>query len=130
MNRIASMVLSGFLALFCLPTGFAQEWQPVPVSEYAEKSGPNTLTFLSYPKYYKDADQNLTLVKTNLVESSDPKWDYEVTTGIWTLRVRTDGTFQAEHQGDVFSYQLSGVGVGRGEAFSAFDWGTPDWKNY
>jgi hypothetical protein len=90
----------------------------------------NTLTFLSYPKYYKDADQKLTLVKTNLVESGDPQWDYEVTTGIWTLRVRTDGTFQAEHQGDVFSYQLSGVGVGRGEAFSAFDWGTPVWKNY
>ena len=124
------MVLAGLLALFCLPTSFAQDWQPVPVSEYAEKSGPNTFTFLSYPKYYKDADQKLTLVKTNLVESADSQWDYEVTTGIWTLRVRTDGTFQAEHQGDVFSYQLSGVGVGRGEAFSAFDWGTPTWKNY
>ncbi len=70
------------------------------------------------------------MVKTNLVESGDPQWDYEVTTGIWTLRVRTDGTFQAEHQGDIFSYQLSGVGVGRGEAFKAFDWGTPVWKNY
>jgi hypothetical protein len=44
MNRIAAMVMSGFLALFCLPTGFAQEWQPVPVSEYAEKSGPKAVS--------------------------------------------------------------------------------------
>ena len=119
-----------FLLALCAPFATAQDFQPVPVSEYAEKTGPNTMTFLSYPKYYKTAEGELTLAVTDLVESKSADWDFEVETGIWTLRVKTDGTFQAEHQGNVFTYRLSQMGVGRGDGFQAFEWGEPNWKNY
>jgi len=102
---------------------------PAPVSEYAEQTGPNTMTFLSYPKYYRNAFGNLTEVDTTLVESSNPDWDYEVTRGIWTLRIRTDGTFQAEHEGNVFTYQLYSIGLGRSGSYKPFAWGEPDWSN-
>jgi hypothetical protein len=69
-------------------------------------------------------------VITDLVASKSPDWDFEVTTGIWNLRVKADGTFQAEHAGNVFTYRLSQIGVGRGEAFQAFDWGEANWKNF
>ena len=42
---------------------------------------------------------------TELVVSADPNWDYEVTTGIWSLHVRADGTFRASHAGDQFTYR-------------------------
>ncbi|NPU99079.1 MAG: DNRLRE domain-containing protein [Candidatus Omnitrophica bacterium] len=102
---------------------------PAPVSEYAEQTGPNTMTFLSYPKYYRNAFGNLTEVDTTLVESSNPDCDYEVTRGIWTLRVRTDGTFQAEHEGNVFSYRLHSIGLGRGNGYKPFQWGEPNCSN-
>ena len=103
---------------------------PIPISEYAEKTAPNTVTFLSYPKYYRTPDGKLTQVVTNLVVSEDPNWDYEVTTGIWTLHVRTDGTFQAAHKGNVFTYRLADIGVGRGSVFRSLSLGPPNWKNY
>ncbi|MFB3788694.1 MAG: hypothetical protein ACE15F_20235, partial [bacterium] len=100
-----------------------------PVSEYAEQTGPNTMTFLSYPKYYRNASGNLAEVYTALVESPDPDWDYEVSRGIWTLRVRSDGTFQADHEGNVFTYRLNSIGLGRGTQYRPFEWGEPDWSN-
>jgi hypothetical protein len=121
---IVSLIASSALVL-C-----AQDFQPEPVSEYAEKTGPNTITFLSYPKYYTDSEGKLTPVITDLAASKSPAWDFEVTTGIWNLRVNADGTFQAEHAGNVFTYRLSQIGVRRGEAFQAFDWGEANWKNY
>lgn len=110
--------------------GAAEDFEPVPVSEYSEKTGPNTITFLSYQKYYKNSTGQLSLVDTNFVKSSHPDWDFEVAAGIWTLRVREDGTFQAEHEGNSFTYRLSGIGTGRGESFRSFDWGEANWKNY
>ena len=103
---------------------------PVPVSEYVEKSAPNTMTFLSYPKYYRNNDGELTPVVCDLVRSQDPDWDYEVTQGIWTLRLRTDGTFQAMHEGDSFTYRLSELGIGRGSGFEPLKLGDPNWANY
>ncbi len=64
-----------------------------------------------------------------MVKSSSPDWDYEVTTGIWTLRVRSDGTFQAEHEGNVFTYRLHSIGLGRGTQYRPFEWGEPNWSN-
>lgn len=55
---------------------------PKPVSESVEQTGPGQMTFLSYPKYYKNTEGNLTEVNCNLVQSKDKDWDYEVTTGI------------------------------------------------
>ena len=131
-NQASSIVMMLLVLLLAWspPILQAQDFQPEPVSEYVEKSGPNTLTFLSYPKYYSNAEGQLTLVNTNLSESKNADWDFEVTTGIWTLRVKTDGTFQAEHAGNIFTYKLDRIGVGRGENFSAFEWGEPSWKNY
>ena len=114
----ASELLTAFLAL-CLmgSTAFSQpdtaegqqstELYPKAVSEYAEQTGPGQMTFLSYPKYYKNAEGNLTEVNCTLVPSKDNDWDYEVTTGIWTLKVRKDGTFQAQHEGDIFTYRFN-----------------------
>jgi len=129
-QSIKANLLIALAIVFSVPFASAQDFKPVPLSEYAEKSGPNTITFLSYPKYYTTAEGELTPVVTNLAESKSPDWDFEVTTGIWTMRVRTDGTFQAEHQGNVFTYRLAQIGVGRGEGFRAFEWGEPNWKNY
>ncbi|MFH1744233.1 MAG: hypothetical protein ABIH23_34970, partial [bacterium] len=97
---------------------------------YAEKSAPNTMTFLSYPKYYRTPEGELTEVITNLTQSSDPEWDYEVTTGVWSLYVRTDGTFRARHKGNVFTYRLADMGVGRGSGFRSLGLGSPSWETY
>ena len=101
---------------------------PIPQSEYSEKTGPNQITFLAYPKYYKTSDGTLTPVNTTLVPSKDPEWDYEVTAGIWTLKVRKDGTFQAQHKGDIFTYRLNSLGVGRGSKYQPFK-GEPNFSN-
>ena len=103
---------------------------PKAVSEYAEQTGPGQMTFLSYPKYYKNTEGSLTEVNCTLVQSKDTDWDYEVTTGIWTLKVRTDGTFQAQHEGDIFTYRLNSLGIGRGSNYKAFDQGEPNFNNY
>ncbi|MBI1388162.1 MAG: DNRLRE domain-containing protein [bacterium] len=103
---------------------------PIPISEYVEKSAPFTTTFLSYPKYYRNVENELTLVDTTLHKSTDPDWDYEVVTGIWTLRVRTDGTYQAEHEGDVFTYRLADLGLGRGDSFHSLNLGKPDFSRF
>ena len=124
----ASMLVLSFL--FAGLASFAQSEFPQPVSEYVEKTGPTTMTFLSYPKYYRNAENQLTEVDTTLRESDIPGWDYEVTTGIWTLRVRKDGTYQAEHEGDVFTYRLSDLGIGRGTEFESLKLGEPDWGRF
>ena len=105
------------------------EIYPKPVSESVEQTGPGQMTFLSYPKYYKNAEGNLTAVNTTLVQSKDKDWDYEVTTGIWTLKVRTDGTFQAQHEGDIFTYRLNSLGIGRGSNYQPFK-GDPKFTKY
>jgi hypothetical protein len=102
---------------------------PKPISESAEISAPGKMTILSYPKYYKNAQDQLTEVDTTLVPSNDPDWDYEVTTGIWTLKVRGDGTFQARHEGDIFTYRFQSLGYGRGSNYRPFDLGQADWSS-
>jgi hypothetical protein len=102
---------------------------PKPISESAEISSPGKMTILSYPKYYKNAQDQLTEVDTTLVPSNDPDWDYEVTTGIWTLKVRGDGTFQAQHVGDIFTYRFQSLGYGRGSNYRPFDLGQADWSS-
>ncbi|MEW6238819.1 MAG: hypothetical protein AB1656_25830 [Candidatus Omnitrophota bacterium] len=106
-----------------------QESYPAPVSEYAEKTGPNTMTFLAYPKYYRAEDGALELVNTNLVASKSGEWDYEVAAGIWQLYVRADGTFQARHEGDIFTYRFAGLGVGRGADYKPLELGKLNWEN-
>ncbi|MGI6456337.1 MAG: DNRLRE domain-containing protein [bacterium] len=107
----------------------AQETYPKPVSEYVEQTGPGTMVFLSYPKYFKDTAGNLAPVVTDLVPSSDPEWDYEVTKGIWQLKVKKDGTFQASHAGDTFTYRFNSLGFGRGSQFRAVNLGEPNFGN-
>ena len=103
---------------------------PKPVSESIEQTGPGEMVFLSYPKYYQNAEGTLTEVNTTLVPSKDKEWDYEVTTGIWALRVRKDGAFQAQHKGDIFTYRLNSIGAGRGSTYHPFVQGEPNFKNY
>jgi hypothetical protein len=50
---------------------------PQPVAENVEITQPGTLVFLSYPKYYRDAKDQLTPVITDLVPAADPEWDYD-----------------------------------------------------
>ena len=132
--------MSGVLALYLLcSTAYSQpdtaggqqstDNYPKPVSEYTEQTGPGQMTFLSYPKYYKNTEGNLSEVNCTLVPSKDKEWDYEVTTGIWTLKVRKDGTFQAQHEGDIFTYRLNSLGVGRGSKYQPFK-GEPNFAKY
>jgi hypothetical protein len=119
---VLSLVFAG------VTVSHAQDIYPKPVSEYAEKTGPGTMTFLSYPKYYQDQKGQLQAVNTNLEFSEDPNWDYEVSKGIWNLKVNANGLFQAGHEGDIFTYRFSEMGVRRNGAFHAFDWGEPNWS--
>ena len=133
LRRNQSILLAAMsIVLICHSMASAQiitELYPKAVSEYAEQTGPGQMTFLSYPKYYKNTEGNLTEVNCTLVPSKDKEWDYEVTTGIWTLKVRKDGTFQAQHEGDIFTYRFNSLGIGRGSKFLPLDVGFADFKN-
>ena len=87
------------------------------------------MTFYSYPKYYANKTGALVPVRTAFVESKRDDWDYEVSTGIWTLLVREDGTFCAEHAGESFTYRLRDMGVAQASGHTALDWGEADWSN-
>ncbi|HQP99920.1 MAG TPA: DNRLRE domain-containing protein [bacterium] len=103
---------------------------PIPISETSERIAPNTVVFLTYPKYYKTVTGELAPVVTDLVVSGDPEWDFEVNRGIWRLRVRTDGTFRADHEGDAFTYRLEDIGIGGGAEFRSLDLGKANWEKY
>jgi hypothetical protein len=129
-----TLLLLNFLALLTifpfLPVrAWAQEEYPRPISEYMEEVSPGKITVLSYPKYYRDSSGNLQKTETQLVPSPHPEWDYQVSRGIWQLRVRKDGTFQAGHAGDTFTYRLSAIGIGNGSQFRAIDLGPPNYQN-
>jgi hypothetical protein len=68
-------------------------------------------------------------VETDLVPSTDPDWDYEISKGIWQLKVRKDGTFQASHAGDTFTYRFNSLGIGRGSRYNKVELGEPDFSN-
>ena len=107
--------------------GQTDSFTPIPFSENAEQTSPCTIEFLSYPKYYYNEEGILMPVVTDLVPSNDPDWDFEVTTGIWSLKVRNDGTYQASRKGDTFTYRLADLGIGRGDAFRSLNLGSPNW---
>lgn len=97
----------------------AQEFQkPIPISEDVELTSPNSARMLSYPKYYKNTGEELEEINTDIVPSTDPNWDYQVTSGFWQLFVRGDGYFQAQHKGDIFTYRFSALGYGTGTEFN------------
>ncbi len=120
------------LTIIMSHTAISQEIEsyPQPVSEYVEKTAPGTMTFLSYPKYYRNANNDLQLTDTTLRPSDDPNWDYQVTAGIWSLHVRTDGTFRASHAGDRFTYRFADVGIGRGSSFRSLGLGEAQWNDF
>jgi len=132
MNRIPILSVIALLLCFALQPVHvsAQDNFPKPISETSEILEPGKAVFLSYPKYYRNAEDNLVPVDTTLQASSDAEWDYEVTTGIWQLKVKTDGTFQAQHEGDTFTYRFQNLGIGRGNQFRGVDLGEPDFSNY
>nr|HPO07714.1 hypothetical protein [bacterium] len=101
-----------------------------PLDEYSETVQPGLVVFYSYPKFYRTSAGELAETVTDLVVSSDPDWDYEVVTGIWTLKVRTDGTFQAIHEGDCFTYRFADLGIGSGDGFRSLQLGSPNWSSY
>ena len=92
--RLITVILSFSVMVFTSALGWTQstEQYPVPLSLTSEKTGPNTITLLAYPKYYTDGEGELVPVETALQQSESPDWDYEVTRGVWILRVRKDGT--------------------------------------
>jgi len=108
----------------------AQDEYPIPLSESSEIIAPGTAVLLCYPKYFRNANDEFEPVDTTLQPSSSPDWDYEVTTGIWQLSINTNGTFQARHDGDVFSYRFQNLGIGMGDQFRTIDLGIPDFSNY
>lgn len=120
--------VSAYLAMVVeIAIAQSTDFVAVPLSPYAEQSGPNTVTVFSYPKYYQNHENQWIPVQTNFIRSDDQDWDYEVTTGIWSMFVRQDGTFSARHEGDVFTYRLAEIGVQLDDSFQALAWGQPNW---
>ncbi len=100
-----------------------------PLNEYSENIRPGCTIFYTYPKFFRDALGTLRNVDTIFVRSLDENWDYEVKTGIWQLFVRNDGTFQAQHEDDVFTYRLDDIGFGQGKSFRSLNLGEANWDN-
>ena len=66
MKRLAFLIFAFCLWCYDPPPLPAQDeaTYPAPVSEYAEQTGPHTMTFLSYPKYFRTVFGNLVEVDT------------------------------------------------------------------
>ncbi|MFB3789046.1 MAG: DNRLRE domain-containing protein [bacterium] len=99
-----------------------------PIHEYLETTSPGHVVLYSYPKFYRNNMVGFSEVNTHFVSSNDPDWDYEVLTGIWQLKVKQDGTFQAHHAGDTFTYRFQSLGIGRGKQYRPFVQGHPDFS--
>jgi hypothetical protein len=109
---------------------YAEETYPKPVSESVEITAPGQLSIFSYPKYFKGWQGKLSEVDINIAASDDPDWDFEVTKGIWSLKIRKDGVFQAVHEGDIFAYRFHSLGLGRGSHYAAFNFGDINWSDF
>lgn len=83
-----------------------------PISHFAEQVTNDdiiTATIYSYPKFYKDVD-TYKAVDTTIVQSQDVGWDWEVKKGVYSLRIKNDGTFEVSHLGDKYTQKLTGIG--------------------
>lgn len=84
------------------------------LSHFAEEedlpNGQIQARILSYPKYFRNDQNQLEEVDPNFVVSQDVGWDWEVKKGVWKLRVKNDGTFEVNHLGDIYSQKLEGLG--------------------
>jgi len=84
------------------------------LSHFAEEedlpNGQIQARILSYPKYFRNDQNQLEEVDPNFVASQDVGWDWEVKKGVWKLRVKNDGTFEVNHLGDIYSQKLEGLG--------------------
>ena len=99
------------LSLFILSistTAFSE-----PVNHYTEKiinpDNSVTMEVFSYPKYYEDSG-NLAPIDTNIQPSGDLTWDWEVSSGVYKVRIKDDGTFEVNHLGDIINQKLIGLG--------------------
>lgn len=84
----------------------------IPCGIYSEKFWDGnswSTTYLTYPKYYYAGE---TLRETNCAfqACSDPDWDWAVTSGIWTLYIKNDGTYQSRFAGRTITRKPVGIG--------------------
>lgn len=88
--------------------------RPTPINEYMEdrvrEDGKLVRVILTYPKYHRDGLGYLQETDCTIVESREPGWDWEVTKGIWALRIKNDGTYQSLFNNHVITRIPIGVG--------------------
>lgn len=107
-----------------------QQLEIVPFSENIELHGDRYAVILAYPKYKRSDDGRLVEIDTKFQPSRDAAWDYEVTAGIWDLRLSLDGIYQVIHEGDVFTFGFESIGIDRGGKFEPLFEGEPSWGRY
>jgi len=86
----------------------------IPINHFSDKdlnpNGTITQDILSYPKYFKNSQNQFEEVNCSIVSSDDIGWEYEVKKGVYELHINSDGTFEVNHLGDVFKLKLLGLG--------------------
>ncbi len=76
-----------------------------------EETGPREGIYrtYSYPKYYKDDNEGWQKIDTNIRSTFRPGYNWEMTSGLYKVWIKTDGTFTIKHWDDERSYRLSEI---------------------
>jgi len=92
--------------LLLLPVAVHAE--PVAVDYAVENDAEaGKFTFYSYPKYYKDAQENFQEVNTSVQTSTRLGYDHEIIAGVYKLWIKNDGTFTFRHWDDERTWRLT-----------------------
>jgi hypothetical protein len=88
--------------------------QKIPLSYYTDKQylGNKKWKWTKYsePKYYLNDASELTDINANFVSSLDENFDFEVTKGLYSLKVKSNGTLQALYNNKGVSMRIVGFG--------------------
>lgn len=89
------------LAAACFP-------DVIPINSHTEQEG-NTWRIFSYPKYYRNESGQYAPIDTTFRPSNREGFDWEVTTGLYSLWVARDGTYCFHHEGDEQTFKIEGL---------------------
>ena len=82
----------------------------IPKNYWAEDdTTEGKFRIFSYPKYYKDDQEEWQEVSTSVVPSTRQGYAYEVTAGVYKLWIKSDGTFTFRHWDDERTFKLGNL---------------------
>ncbi|NQT71631.1 MAG: hypothetical protein HQ553_02530 [Chloroflexi bacterium] len=118
MSTIATILLlavffftsSGCINLKNIILSGTQSEEAIPINHFSEQVG-NTWNVYAYPKYYKNEQGEYDLVDVSIRSSDKPGYTWEVTSGVYRLWIKENGTFTFEHWGDERSFEIDGIVV-------------------